>query len=285
MVDHHHNNPPLADQLELAYAVTQLAEDHAALAREAEALTTLSAAMTTVNSVEDNARASAFVIELRNMATRIDTAHDDIKAPVLQAGRNVDLFFFGLNNSDTKRPGPVTREKQRLEREIRDHGFRVAAEQRRLAEEAAAAEREKAQLAEIAAQKAEEENRTQVADVLMDSAIKTEAIADRLDERASGPVQDLARVRSAVATSGVRAVPGFEITDREELRKSLGVLGNSFTADAVMAAIRKFRSDGEAYGKWQFKENDQDKPKRYVVARPELPGVEFFIEYAGSVRA
>lgn len=285
MVDRHHNAPPLADQIELAYAVTKLAEDHADLAKEAESLTTLSSAMTIVNSVEDNARASAFVIELRNMAGRIDAAHDDIKKPVMDAGRNVDLFFFGLNNSDTKRPGPVTREKQRLEREIRDHGFRVAAEQRRLAEEAAAAERERARLAQEAAEKAEEENRKQVADVLIESAIKTEAIADRLDERAAGPVQDLARIRTSVATSGVHAVPGFEIVDREELRKSLGVLGGSFTADAVMAAIRKFRSDSEAFGKWEFKEKDQDKPKRYVVAKPELPGVEFFIEYAGSVRA
>lgn len=283
-IDHLHNAPPLLDQIALAFSVEQLAADHAALADEAQDLAGSAAALTIVTNPAENEAASAMVIRLRDMAGRIDREHDDVKKPVWDAGKNVDLFFNGLNRSSGA-VGPISGHKQRLERLIRDHGFKVAAENRRIAEEAAAAEREKARLAEQAAAKAEAENRANVADVIMDAGLKSEVIAESLEARAQGPVQDLARVRTAVATSGLRAQPGFEIVDRDALRASLGPLGHAFTADAVMAAIRKFRSDTEAFAKWEFRDQDQHAQKRIVVAKPPLPGVEFFVEYVGSVRA
>lgn len=280
-----HNQGPLIDQIELAFSVQQLGEDHADLAAGVTELCVRAAELTAVSDKAGVEAASALVIELRDKAKEVDDAHDTVKKPVWDAGKNVTFFFGGINNSDTKRPGPVTSHKLRLERLIRDHGFKVAEEERQRAAAAAAAERERAARAAKAAEEAEAANRQNVAEVILESAVKSEAIADSLDARAQGPVQDLARVRTAVATSGLRAVPGFEIVDRDALRGSLGVLGHSFTADAVMAAIRKFRADAEAFEKWGFASEDQDQPKRYVKASPELPGVAFYIEYAGSVRA
>lgn len=279
------NNPPLAEMITEAYSPIRLAAEQDALGQSVHDMALRAGVITTVATPDDSAAATAMVIELRTLIRAVDETKDAVKAPILTAGRNIDGFFNGLNNSDTKKPGILTRHKVRLEAEVRDYGFRVAAEERRLAREAAERERERAEAEAAEAARLEALNKPTVATVVMDQAVKSEKFAEKFEARATGAVQDLARTRSAAGVAGLRAVPGFEIADRDALKATMGPLGNCFTADAVMAAVRKFRTDGEAYGKWAFRDDDQDAQKRIVVAVPPLAGVEFFISYEGSVRA
>lgn len=278
-ITRHHNAPPLADQIALAYSAEQLAEDHKALFDGARDLIAQATTLTVVDTAEENAAASALVIALREKASLIDRTHDEVKKPVWDAGKMVDAVFNGFS--------ALTGHKRRIEGLIAGRSQRIAAEERRRAQEAAAAERERAAKAEEAARLQEEANRPQVAEVLLDQGVKAEQIADRLDERAQGPVQDLARERTPVATTGLRAVKEFEIEDLSALTISLGPLGTFFTADAIMAALRKYRSESEKFvGEWAFRDDDQDSLKRYVIPRPHaIPGVAFFVRYAGMVRA
>lgn len=284
-ITRHHNAPPLADQIALAFSVEQLGEDHDALAQQVQALTARAAVITIVDGEEANTAASALVIELREMVSRIERTHDEVKKPVWEAGKNVTAFFDAMNRNDTRRPGAVTGQKLRLEGLIRDHGFRVAEANRKAAEAAAAAQREAARKAQEAAAAAEAANRPVVAEVLMDTGIKAETAAENLEDRARGPVQEVARQRTTVATTGLRAQPGFDITDEMALRSSLGVLGMSFGLGEIGMALRKFRTDRERMKKWEFRDDDQHAQRRVVVAEPAVPGVEFFITYQGSVRA
>jgi hypothetical protein len=279
-----HNAPPLADQLAIAYSVTQLAEDHAPLAGQVAALVAQAAGIVAVDNPDDNQVAAAAVIALRDLTKIVDDTHDAVKAPVLNAGRNVDAFFNGLNQS-SGRVGPLTGHKRRIEALISGYGFRVAQAERERARLAAEAERKKAQAAADAAAAQEAANKPQVAEIILDSAMKNERIADALDQRASGPVQEVARTRTPVATTGVRAQKGFAVEDPAALRASLGPLGASFTADALAAALRKYRADSEAFAEWKFRDDDQHAQRRVVVPAQPIPGVVFFIDYLGSVRA
>lgn len=277
-VNRHHNAPPLADQIALAYSTEQLAEDHKALFDEARDAIANAATLTAVGDPKEELEAaSATVIALRELSSRLGQTHDDVKKPVWDAGKTVTAVFNAFSALDLH--------KRRIEGLIAQRGQRIAAEERRRAAEAAAAERQRAaQAAELARQQ-EEAGRPQVADVLLDTGVKAEAVADRLDERAAGPVQDLARERTSVATTGLRAQPGFEITDRVALTASLGPLGPSLPAEAIAQAIRKHRADAEKFTKWAFRDDDQDELKRVVVANPPIPGVEFFVTYQGMIRA
>ncbi|HKT53614.1 MAG TPA: hypothetical protein VJP88_04135 [Caulobacteraceae bacterium] len=266
-----------------AYSPIRLAEQHDDLARKVQEMTRAAMAITGVNSEDDNTSAAAMVISLRALASKVDKTADETKEPVYRAYQNVLDFFGGLNRT-TGKVGPLTREKVRLEKAIRDHGFRVAEEarQKRLAEEAA--ERERARLEAEAAAAAEAANKPAVAQVLIDQAVKSENIANAHAEVARGPIQDLARTRTESATTGLRAVPGFEVVDPAALRASLGPLGQYLSADHIGMAIRKYRAEGEQFGKWPFRDDDQHAQRRAVKPPREVPGVEYFVSYEGSVR-
>lgn len=280
-----HNQPPISDILAITYSPDRLAAEHDALAARVDDFSKRARLLATVADEDSNKLAGELVVEARALASEIDKTKDEVKAPILAADRNIMSFFAGLNNSDTKRPGVVTSHKIRLEREIRDHGFRVAAAARETARLAAEAQRiEAARIAE-AARVAEEANKPKVSEVLLDQGVRAEAKAEAIAAVATGPVQDVARTRTGSSVTGLRAVPGFEIVDRAALKATLGPLCDSFTMDAVMAAIRKFRIDEEKIERWAFRDDDQDAQKRIVIAKPNLPGVEFFTEYQGSVRA
>lgn len=278
------NRPPLADQLAISYSPIQLAQDHETLGLEVQDLGSRLRAFTAVDSPEENEAAGALVIEARSLAAKIDQTCETVKEPVYRAYKTTLDFFAGLNNSDTRKPGPITAGKVRLERLVRDYGFRVAEEQRRIRELAAQAERERAAREAEAARLAEEANKPAMATVLIDQAVKSERVAEKHEEVAQGPVQDLARSKTTTSTTGLRAVKGFDVTDREALRANLGVLGQSFTADAVMAAVRKYRIDCEAFAPWPFRDDDQHAQRRVVVPGVPVPGVEFFVAYEGMVR-
>lgn len=281
-----HNAPPLADQIALAYSTVQLADDHEALAKEVGELTSRAASLVMVGDAATNEQAGALVIELRALGQKVDAEAERIKEPVYRAYSTVLDFFNGLNRSDPKRPGPLTAHKMRLEKSIRDYGFMVAEEARQARLKAEAAERERAAKEAQAAAEAEAALRPAVAQVLIDQAVKSEAIANNHAAVAAGPVQELARSRTASAVTGLRAVPGFEITDREALRASLGPLGSSFTLDAVESAIRKHRVQSEQFGKWPFeRDDDAHAQRRNVKPDVPVPGVTYFISYEGSVRA
>lgn len=278
------NSGDLAELIGAAYSPIRLADDHEALGRQVQDLGARLVALTAVDTAEQNEAAGALVIEARALATKIDTTCDEVKEPVFRAYERTLAFFNGLNRNDPKRPGQITAGKLRLERLISGYAFRVA-EAARLAREAAAkVERERAAAEALAAAEAEAANRPAVAQVLIEEAVKSEAIATKHDEVAQGPVQELARTRTGSSTTGLRAAPGFDVDDWTALRGSLGVLGGAITADAITAAVRKYRADSETVAKWAFRDNDQDAQKRVVVPPMPVPGVTYFTEYLGMVR-
>jgi hypothetical protein len=269
-----HNRPPLADEIALAYSPEQLAQTFDALAQEVTALESEAAKVGKLETPEEVAAATALVIRLREMGSRVEKAGAEIKRPVLDAGRNVDAFFRGINT--------VGREKSRIEGEIRNRAERIAAQRREEARQAAIRQQQQAEAAAKAAAEAEAANKPKVADVLITEAVRQEAAADKVAALASGPVQDMARERTSAGTVGLRGENGFNIHDMDALRSSMGRLGPHLKADAIGQAIRAFR---DAQGKMPFRDDDQDSMIRILVSTPPLPGVEFFIEYKASVRA
>ena len=111
------NNPP-DDPL-----AAQLAEDHATLLAERTDLELAAAKLPReVNSEEEFAKVTAFVVKAKLLAKKADDLHGPAKAPHLAAGRTVDRFFFGLRDSlkakaadIEKRNGPWLRAKAAAE--------------------------------------------------------------------------------------------------------------------------------------------------------------------------
>jgi histone H3/H4 len=273
----------IAELIAATYSPIRLADEHGALALDVQMLTEHAGRLTIVNDDVTRATAADMTNRLRELENRVDATAEAVKAPVFTAYRGVLDFFNGLNNSDTKKPGPLTRHKVRIAMLVRDDAFRVAQENQRIAREAAEKERQRA-AAEVAAAAAQElANRPAVAGVLMDQAVKSEQVAQVHEDRAEGPVQELARTRSDAGTLGLRGNATFAITDILALRDSLGPLGDHFNAAHIEQAIRSWQA---AMMKAQrMKQADEIVGARRALT-PETPiaGTTFFIQFAGNVR-
>ena len=279
-----HNSGDVLAALADIFSATALAEEYSGLAMEVQQEAAASALLLAVDDPESSARAAERVVALRALSKKVDDTCQEVGSPLFEAHRRVTAFFNGLNNTDARKPGVLTRHKKRLEDLIRDHGFRVAAEQRRIAEEAARLQRERLAREAEAARIAEAANKTVTATVLIDEAVKTEQIAEKLEARAEGPVQELARQRTDQGVVGLRGSNSFEIVDINALYASLGPLGQDISLDAVNQALRGYIARAVKAGRVTVSE-ELIGPRRAIAVTPAIPGVDFFVLYSGSVRA
>lgn len=178
-------------------------------------------------SDEEQAALGKAIIGIRNLAKRIDGIRADEKAPVFNAGKDIDAFFKGFDGRLTTALTPVTRAAD-------DYVRRKAAEERARAEkeaqearERAERERQKAEAAKTAAAAGNAEGRAEALD----------AKADALEQQASASAADLTRARIGGVTSTAREVWTFRIDDYAAAVAPLGSLGPYLKREAVESAL------------------------------------------------
>lgn len=279
-----HNSGAMALEIAQVYSPLRLADEFGDLALEVQGLNEHAGRFTEVCDPETSAQAAALVVSLRALVKKVDDKSSEVGKPLYDAHKTVTAFFNGLNNSDTKKPGPLTKHKLRLENLIRDHAFRVAEEERRKAAIAAAEQRARQEAEAKAAAEAEAANKTAVAEVLMDEAVKTEKLAAKIEARADGPVQDLARQRTEEGVVGLQGRNTFRITDEAALRATFGHLGPHMPFDGIERALRDFLNAQKDAGKLRMADAIFEARKA-ITTDPSIPGVDFFVQYSGSVRA
>lgn len=174
---------------------------------------------------------------LRNIKNGVDTAHKEIKAPYLECGRAVDAWKNGI---ETELEG------MRKAAEIPLNGFltRKAEEERQRQAEVARQQREEADrlAAEAAAHQAA--NINDVAEELLDAAVKSEATANRIEQNITNArPSDLAKSRSAYGSTSsqkmawVGRIVSLRGIDLEVLRPYLN-------EEAVQKALNAFVKNG-----------------------------------------
>lgn len=264
------NNPPedrpLAERMGEHWTEAAIRERHKPLKADVDKAVATALEIKVLETPEQEAAAAKVVLDLKAAIKRVDDAHADEKAPALAAGRVCDAFKKWLD--DTKALGCATNQKVRLEKMIGALAAKRAEENRvkaaaAAAEAAAESKRRADEAAELEAQ-----GMTKLAGTIMGEAIKEEKSAGRLERLAGGSATELARQEVAEGvTTGLRFSWAFTITDPAALKATLGPLRDSFTLDAIHAAIRKFAAVA-----------------RQEERTPELAGVTFEREYTGNVR-
>lgn len=209
------NNPPEPTLVEkMTEAAAPLVKELDALAEKANALPK------TVKSDEENLEVGAVVKEARSISKRVEALRVEIKAPIIQAGKDVEAFF-GV---------PADRLK-RIITTLEDRGTAFvnakAAGERRLREEQARIAREKAEEERRKADAAADAGRVQTAAKAEGRAEAAEDQARRFEMAAEKSNADLVRARGAgwtVATAKTKQdirIVNFAEADLETLRPFL----------------------------------------------------------------
>lgn len=236
----HNAPPPLRDIL---------AENHASLLREVEALADrANAAPRQINDDADFDTVGTLAKDAGALVRRVDGFRKTEKEPYLQAGREVDGFFGAMTDR-------LDRIKAAFQKIADDHMRAKAAEERRRREEEARKAREEEERQREIARRAEEANRAKTAE-------KHDAKADALAEKAAiaeasaqASAADLTRTRTASGTlATARTEWAFEITDvdaipldklrpylpRAEIEKAIRAYVRFHKDAAPLAGVRIF---------------------------------------------
>jgi len=246
-----------------AEEVSRLSKDYAELGNSVAGV--LARLRDLPKTIEDEAtldRYAVLIREGRDLTKRIEGYHDMEKQPFLRRGQGVDNFFFGLWGKVARRPGRKhdaaggidiadARVDDYMQRKLaaeRAERERVAAEERRKAEAAAAAERAERERAEIerrkaaeAAERAERARKEANAEVQRKAEEEARAAAEEADRAAekhaaaaayaeqqaedaridaAAPAADLVRTRTeSGAMATMATVPYVKIDDVTKLDK------------------------------------------------------------------
>ena len=285
------DNGPPADPL-----AAQLAEDHAALLTERTDLELAAAKLPReVNTDEDCAKITAFVVKAKALAKKAVDAHTPAKAPVLQQGRTIDAFFFSIRDGAKakaddieKRNAPFLRAKadaeaarrreeeaakrraadEAKEREAEERRQREAAEReaeaarRRIADAETAEARGRAEADARAAERNADLARKAEEQATADAAKATKS-ADR-DSKAAAKGLGLSRTASGGGVAKVTKTWRWRMENQGQLLQSLGPLASYLGDDAVKAALdRATKAD----------------------PRPAIPGIAYWEEEAVKTTA
>jgi hypothetical protein len=139
------------------------------------------------------------------------------------------------------------------------------------AAQAAQREREEADRRMAAAAAIETTGMADVADTIMESALDSQAVAEKLDRVSTGSAADLVRTQTAGGTVTSATTLAFEVTDNDALRASMGELGPYFGQPEIDKAIRAYVAAAKRMGK----DAGTIKP---------LAGVRFFADRSARVR-
>ncbi len=206
-----------------------LQTDFEDLAAEVEgARTRANALPQKVKSDDDQAAIGAFVVDMRDLAKRIEGIRVEEGKPLLEAQRGLNAHFKGLVEELTGVVNP-------LQTASDDYARRKAAEERARREREAADARAKAEAERL---KSEQARSAETAAKAAARAAEAEARADRHEQAANASTADTVRARHGGVTSSAKTVWAFEITDYPALTATLGPLGNFIDQASVEKAVR-----------------------------------------------
>lgn len=218
---------PVVDQVfgaNRAPMATVLAADFADLVRDVEGLTAAANALPAKIKTEDDlGNVGQHITDLRALSRRVDGTRSDEKAPILEAGKQLDGWFKDLG-------GKIEVAAKRLQGAADEYARQKAAEERaRLVEEARKArEREEAERAKAEAGNIKAAGR----------ADQAEARADAAEKAATASDADLVRTRAGGVTASAKTSWTFRVDDYPALQASLGPLGPFLAREDVEKAIR-----------------------------------------------
>lgn len=262
---HLSNNPPLVD-------VEAIANKHkeafviatAVLNAEAILPAPLPADSDKTYDPADLERLAKHVKDARTAKAGLETARTTEKKRYDDAAKQVQGLF-------TPRQAKLDdTSKVALDR-INAHNRRVEEAERKKAAEAAKKEREEADRRMAAAAAIETSGLADVADTIMESALDSQAVADKLDRVSTGSAADLVRTQTAGGTVTSATTLAFEVTNNDDLRAALGDLGPFFGQTEIEKAIRAYVAAAKRMGK----DAGTIKP---------LAGVRFFADRSARVR-
>lgn len=177
---------------------------------------------------EDQATLGKAILGVKALAKRIDGIRADEKAPVFNAGKEIDAFFKSFDARLNAALAPVTKAAddfvRRKAAEERARAEREAQEMRERAER----ERQRAEAAKSATAAGNAEGRAEAAD----------AKAEELEAQANASAADLTRSRIGGVTTTAREVWTFRIDDYAAAVAPLGALGPYFAREDVEKALR-----------------------------------------------
>jgi hypothetical protein len=224
-----HNNPPSDMEIVLARL-----SDHERTIRERMSFP---AAPSVIAEEREAGRVTDTIKGIKGLIKKVSDTHKAVKDPYLECGRAVDAW----------------KKKLEGELEVISVGFtgplnafleKRAQEERHRQIEAARAERERAEALAAEAQAHAEAGIDDTANELMDAAISTEIMAERMEDKVhlATPSQ-LARARSLHgASASQKLVWAGEIKNISAI--DLNQLRSHFTVDAIQKAINAFVRDG-----------------------------------------
>lgn len=149
---------------------------------------------------------------------------------------------------------------------------RIVEERRRAeAAEAARLERIEADRRAAAAAAIETAGMADVADTIMESALDSQAVAEKLDRVSTGSAADLVRTSTAAGTVTSATSITFDVTDPKALFASLGPLGAHMALADIQKALRAYVAANKKQG-------------ATASTMPAVPGVVFTTETNARVR-
>lgn len=240
------NKAPMADVLAADFAeLVKAVSDAEAMCGEAN---------TNPKNDAEQAALGEKIVDMRRLFARVDGVRAEEKAPILEAGRELDSWFGALKNRIETAVKPLSAGADAYVRE-------KAAEERRRREREAQEARERAE-AERA--KAEAARSAEAAGKAAGRAEKYDAKADAAEAAASASAADLTRAKVGGVTTSATEKWTFRFTDYTAAISPLGPLGPYFKREAVEAALISMVRIHKDAAKW--------------------PGVEFYPEVKAAFR-
>lgn len=253
----HNRAPTLAE--ELADSLPQDLADE--LKRTADLLAGCERLPEAIDDEVTAGKFSDFIGQLEGHVRLLEKRRKEQKEPYLRAGDYVDDWFRAEKDRLTKSAAPI---QARLGAYQEAQEEKRRAEQKRLADEAAARE----QAALDAAKAAMAEGDIDKAESAIDAAVEHRAEAQTHAHLAGAKPNELTRVRGAGSLSWLQETWTFEITSQKHI--PLVTLRPYLALDAIEAAIRRF-----------MKANEADIKS----GKATLKGVRFFAERKPRTRA
>lgn len=249
------NQPPISERLAMDYAETlQRAQD---LIDAAERLPQT----VELDDTEALGKVAKYVKQCREADAPVEAARKKEKGVFDAMSAEVQAFFTptqvrlkAVSTRATNMIGDYNRRKAAAEADAR----------RKVAEE----QREEANRRAEVARGHEAAGNTAVANQLMEHAVKSDELADKMEAKADAPVADLVRTQTdgALVTGSVKWA--FEIENEPRLRQVLSVdLGEHFALSHIEQALRGYA-----------RACTRDK------VTPTYPGVRFYEDFKGIVR-
>lgn len=189
---------------------------------------------------DDQAAIGKLIIRARALAKRADENRTAEKAPILEAGRDLDGWFkdtlASLVKGSEALQGLADNYVRQKDAEARAKAEREAEELRRKEK----AEREKADAAKTAAGAGRAEARAE----------NLAAKAEQAEETATARTADLTRSRVGGVTASARGTWTARITDYQAAIKPLGALGHFLKQDHIEAALNSLAKTQKAAAEW-----------------------------------